>query len=106
MAHEALPTPFAEEVLDLVASIPAGRVMAYSDVAAALGRGGARQVGQALARFGVGVPWWRVVRADGSCASGLAAEQLRQLQAENAPMVPRTVSSRDRIDMTKARWTP
>ena len=63
VAHDALPTPFAEEVLDVVAAIPAGQVMAYSDVAAVLGRGGPRQVGQALARFGSGVPWWRVLRS-------------------------------------------
>jgi alkylated DNA nucleotide flippase Atl1 len=107
MAHEALPTPFAEAVLDLVGSIPAGSVMAYSDVAAVLGRGGARQVGQALARFGGGVPWWRVVRVDGSCAAGLAAEQLRKLHAEKVPMVGADSTSRSRhIDMDHARWTP
>ena len=40
-----LPTPFAESVLDLVEQIPPGRVMAYGDVASALGAGGARAVG-------------------------------------------------------------
>lgn len=100
MPRDALPTPFAEEVLDLVAKIPTGRVMAYSDIADALGRGGARQVGQAMARFGSGVPWWRVLRADGSVAPANAGEQLRLLRAEGTPM------RGDRVDMSRARWTP
>ncbi|MCZ3387276.1 MAG: MGMT family protein [Actinomycetia bacterium] len=100
MAADALPTPFAEEVLDMVATIPAGRVMAYSDVASTLGRGGARQVGQALARFGSGVPWWRVLRADGSCADVHRDEQVSRLRAEGVPMVS------TRVDMDAARWRP
>ena len=100
MPRDSLPTPFAEEVLDLVAEIPPGRVMAYSDVAAALGRGGARQVGQALARFGSGVPWWRVLRADGRCAPVHAGEQVGLLRDEGTPFVG------DRVDMSTARWTP
>lgn len=100
MPHDALPTPFAEQVLDLVAEIPPGRVMAYSDVAAALGRGGARQVGQALARFGSGVPWWRVLRTDGGCAPLHAEEQVGRLRDDGVPFVG------DRVDMSKARWTP
>lgn len=100
MAHDALPTPFAEEVLDMVAVIPAGRVMAYSDVALALGRGGARQVGQALARFGSGVSWWRVLRADGSCADVHRDEQVSLLRAEGVPFSGR------RVDMESARWRP
>ena len=43
-----LPTPFAEAVLDLVEQIPPGRVMAYGDVAGALGTGGARAVGTVM----------------------------------------------------------
>jgi alkylated DNA nucleotide flippase Atl1 len=100
VAHDALPTPFAEEVLDVVAAIPAGRVMAYSDVAAVLGRGGPRQVGQALARFGSGVPWWRVLRADGSCAPVHRGEQESRLKGEGVPL------SGDRVDMASARWRP
>ncbi|WP_250448398.1 MGMT family protein, partial [Actinotalea sp. C106] len=60
---------YLEEVLDLVDAIPPGRVMTYGDVAGVLrgilGRGGARQVGQVMARAGAGVPWWRVVNAAG-----------------------------------------
>ncbi len=100
MAHEGLPTPFAEEVLDLVATIPAGRVMAYSDIASVLGRGGARQVGQAMARFGSGVPWWRVLRNDGSCADLHRDEQVSRLKAEGVRF------ARERVQMESARWRP
>ena len=100
MAHDRLPTPFAEEVLDLVAAIPVGRVMSYSDIAHVMGRGGARQVGQAMSRFGSGVPWWRVLRSDGSCAEVNRAEQSERLRAEGTPFAGTTV------DMGAARWRP
>jgi alkylated DNA nucleotide flippase Atl1 len=95
-----LPTPYAEEVLDLVARIPPGRVMSYADVARRLGHGGPRQVGAALRRFGSGVPWHRVVRSDGSPAPHLAAEAIPLLKAERTAMT----ASGDRVDLTKARW--
>ena len=100
MPYDALPTPFAEQVLDLVEKIPAGRVMAYSDIADVLGGGGPRQVGQAMSRFGSGVPWWRVLRADGTCAPVQGSEQRQRLRDEGTPFVG------DRVDMTRARWRP
>ncbi len=42
-----LPTPYAESVLDLVATIPAGRVMTYGDIAGAVG-GSALSVGRVI----------------------------------------------------------
>ena len=100
VAHDALPTPFAEEVLDIVGEIPTGRVMSYSDIASALARGGPRQVGQAMARFGSGVPWWRVLRADGSCAEIHRDEQVGLLRKERVAFIG------DRVDMACARWRP
>ena len=44
MKGEALPSPFAEAVLDLVARIPSGKVMTYGDVAGCLAMGGPRAV--------------------------------------------------------------
>lgn len=95
-----LPSPFAERVLDLVAQIPEGKAVSYGDVAAMLGTGGPRQVGQTMARFGSGVPWWRVVRADGSPAPAVAREALARLRADDTPLVP----TGDRIDWSRARW--
>ena len=94
-----LPTPYAEAVLDLVERIPPGRAMAYGDVAAALQRGGGpRQVGTVMARFGSGVPWHRVVRADGSPAPGHEAEALRRHRREGTPLT----ASGTRLDMAAA----
>jgi alkylated DNA nucleotide flippase Atl1 len=97
-----LPTPFAESVLDLVEQIPPGRVMAYGDVAAALGAGGGRAVGTVMARFGSGVPWHRVLRSDGSLPAGHEAEALRRHRAEGTPLSP----SGTKVDIAAARWSP
>lgn len=129
MRGVSLPTPIAERVLDLVARIPPGRVMAYGDVAAYLAdadtaeaaevpgepgeseepgepgspaepvRLGPRQVGRIMALYGGGVPWWRVLRADGTHAPGLE-EGLRKLRAEGAPLR----AGGTRVDMARARW--
>lgn len=44
--------------------------------------GRARLVGRILAEDGQDLPWHRVLRADGSPAPQLAAEQLARLRAE------------------------
>jgi alkylated DNA nucleotide flippase Atl1 len=73
----------AERVRDVVAAIPAGRVLAYGDVAARAGLPGrARLVGRILAEDSHDLPWHRVLRADGAPAPHLAAEQLDRLRAE------------------------
>jgi methylated-DNA-protein-cysteine methyltransferase related protein len=72
-----------ERVREVVAVIPAVSVLAYGDVAARAGLPGrARLVGRILAEDGQDLPWHRVLRADGSPAPHLAAEQLSRLRAE------------------------
>lgn len=56
---------YVEQVLSLVEQVPRGRVTSYGAIAEVVG-GGPRQVGSVMARYGAPVPWWRVVRADGS----------------------------------------
>lgn len=97
-----LPTPFAERVLDLVTLIPRGRVMAYGDIAAALGAGGPRQVGNVMSRWGGGVPWHRVVRASGYPAECHDGQAMALLRRERTPLS----ADGSRIDMTRARWHP
>lgn len=92
---------FAEAVLDIVASIPKGRVMAYGDVAAALGSRAARAVGRVMAHHGSTVPWWRVVRASGDPAVGKEERALERLRAEGTPLIVR--DGRARVDMRTAR---
>lgn len=94
---------YAERVLDLVARIPPGRVLAYGDIAKRLGDGGARNVGAVMSRYGSDVPWWRVIRADGrppQCDEGEAIEHWR---AEGTPMVRGPVDG-GRVDIAAARW--
>ncbi|MGW6917214.1 MGMT family protein [Kitasatospora sp. NPDC054939] len=96
------PGPFAELVLDLAERIPPGRVMTYGDIAEYLGRGGPRQVGRVLALYGGAVPWWRVIRADGSLLPGHEHRALEHYRVEGTPL--RTRSDPPRVDLRQARW--
>ena len=72
---------FHERVHELVRKVPAGFVVTYGDVAAALGsKNVARHVGFAMAALPAGsdVPWWRVVAAGGRLATASIATQRRQ----------------------------
>jgi alkylated DNA nucleotide flippase Atl1 len=89
---------YTELVLSLVEQIPPGQVATYGDIAELVGRGGPRQVGNVMAQFGGGVPWWRVVRADGRPARPLAEHGLKLLKADKTPI------KGDRVDMARARF--
>lgn len=82
---------FDEAVLDVVDGVAAGRVTTYGDVAAALTSAGMtvgpRRVGRAMALHGGAVAWWRVVRADGSAASQVAAVAARYWREEGTPLL-------------------
>ena len=81
---------FNERVWALTARIPAGRVVTYADLAAALGSKGYRAVGNAMNRnpYAPGVPCHRVVGSDGRLtgfAGGLAKKE-QLLNAEGVPV--------------------
>jgi alkylated DNA nucleotide flippase Atl1 len=99
---ERLPD-FAEAVLDIVDQIPAGKVLAYADIAELLGRGGPRQVGSVMSRYGSSVTWWRVIRATGEAPQGLQDEALAHWRTEGTALVRGALAGR-RVDMTRARW--
>ena len=90
------------DILDVVDSIPPGRVMTYGDIAAFLGRGGPRQVGSTMASWGGSVAWWRVLKADGSPPPGPGAAALACYRSEGTPLR----SDGARVDLRQARWTP
>ncbi len=90
---------FIEAVLGAVEAIPPGKVLAYGDVAELIGVGGPRSVGKVMSGHGAGVPWWRVIRADGSAASGLEVRARREWLAEGTPLRPT-----GKVDMRRARW--
>lgn len=90
--------PYAERVLEVVERIPPGMVMSYGDIAEYVGEGGPRQVGKVMSTWGGGVPWWRVVHADGTGAPGHEARCLAHWREEG------TALRGERADMRKARW--
>lgn len=94
---------YAQRVLEVVARIPPGRVVAYGDIARALGEGGARNVGTVMSRYGADVPWWRVIRADGRPPQGHDAVAIEHWRAEGTPLV-RGLLEGGRVDMAAARW--
>jgi alkylated DNA nucleotide flippase Atl1 len=89
-----------EAVLAMVERVPPGRVVSYGDVAELVERGGPRQVAAVLSRWGAGVPWWRVVRADGRLADPVRERAEPQLVAEGV------LVRRGRVDMARHRWRP
>lgn len=79
-------------MLERIRSIPEGFVRAYGDVSP----GAPRFAGTVLhATDDPDVPWWRVVRADGSLAKG--ARQRALLAQEGVPF------RGERVDMRAAR---
>jgi len=70
----------------VVAAIPAGQVLSYGEVADRAGLRSARLVGRILAESR-GLPWHRVIRADGTPAPLLAARQTALLRAEGVRLV-------------------
>jgi methylated-DNA-protein-cysteine methyltransferase-like protein len=80
------------EVLERVRGIPEGFVRTYGDVSP----GAPRFAGSVLFECDdPDLPWWRVVRADGSLAKG--GRQKRRLVAEGVPF------RGERVDMRAAR---
>ena len=57
---------YVEAVLALLETVPPGRVTTYGALADAVGSRGPRSVGRVMSTHGGSVPWWRVVRADGT----------------------------------------
>jgi methylated-DNA-protein-cysteine methyltransferase-like protein len=78
-------------IIARVRAIPEGFVRTYADIDPKA----PRMVGRALAGTHEGVPWHRVVRADGSVPMG--APQLERLHQEGVPM------RGDRVDLDRAR---
>jgi methylated-DNA-protein-cysteine methyltransferase-like protein len=84
----------AAEILRRVRSVPEGFVTTYGDLCP----GAPRFAGAVLADCEEpGVPWQRIVRADGSLAKGQL--QRRLLESEGVPF------KGERVDM-RAAWTP
>ena len=71
-----------ERVRALVASIPAGRVSTYGDIAAVAKLSSPRIVGWIMRTDSLDLPWHRVITASGRPAKHLTTKQLELLRAE------------------------
>ncbi|GAY18001.1 MGMT family protein [Mycobacterium sp. shizuoka-1] len=71
-----------ELVRRLVASIPAGRVATYGDIASAAQLSSPRIVGWIMRTDSSDLPWHRVITASGRPAAHLVTRQLELLRAE------------------------
>ncbi|MCW1958815.1 MAG: MGMT family protein [Mycobacterium sp.] len=86
-----------ESVRALVASIPAGRVATYGDIAGAAGLSSPRIVGWIMSTDSSDLPWHRVISASGRPAAHIASRQLELLRAEGV------LSGEGRIPLASVR---
>lgn len=91
---------YTESVLRVVESIPPGKVLNYGAIAVIVGRGGPRQVGAVMTNVGGGVPWWRVVYADGSLPGCHRPDALDHYREEQTPMR----AGESVVDIRQAFW--
>ena len=92
---------YVEQVLSIVEQVPRGRVTTYGLIAGAIGAGGPRQVGAVMASYGGPVPWWRVVRADGSLPDSHVPEARQAYLEEGTPL-----RASGAVDLRAAVWLP
>ena len=99
------PEEYVELVLTCVEQIPRGQVSTYGAIAevvgAVAGGGGPRQVGSIMASHGGAVPWWRVVRADGSVPPSHLGEARQAYLEEGTPLRPS-----GNVDIRRALFRP
>lgn len=82
-------------ILDAIRTIPEGFVRTYGDISP----GAPRLAGRVLATVHEpGLPWWRVVRVDGTLAVG--EKQRTKLEAEGVPF---RSGIKPRVDLKEAR---
>ena len=86
-----------ELVRRLVASIPAGRVATYGDIASAANLSSPRIVGWIMRTDSSDLPWHRVITASGRPAAHLVTRQLELLRAEGV------LANDGRVNLAHAR---
>ncbi|WP_205471155.1 MGMT family protein [Nocardioides sp. SYSU D00038] len=91
---------YVEAVLEIVERVPRGRVTTYGAIADVVG-GGPRQVGAVMSRHGGPVPWWRVIRADGSLPPSHEANARPHYLDEGTPL-----RASGAVDLRAAFWDP
>jgi methylated-DNA-protein-cysteine methyltransferase-like protein len=85
------PSRFALDVAEVIRSIPSGQTLSYGGVAGLAGRPGAPRAVLRVLRTTLNLPWWRVVRSDGTLAEEVATDQARRLRAEGVEINGRRI---------------
>ena len=84
-------SPWLQAVARAVKAIPRGQTASYARVALMAGKpGAARAVVRALHALD-DIPWWRVIKADGTLAPQVATRQAAKLKREGVQIVGRRV---------------
>lgn len=100
-------TPFTENVVDIIKSIPSGRVMTYGQIAGLAGSPrAARQVVRILHSMSgkYKLPWHRVINAKGQIA--LKDDEAYHEQKMNLEMEGVEVGLHGKINLETYRWNP
>ena len=102
-------TTFRQRVLDVVRSIPTGKVATYGQVALLAGNmRAARQVGAVLYDIGeveTDVPWQRVINAQGKCSTGRLTIPMN-LQQDILESEGVEFNAAGKCDLNKYQWYP
>ncbi len=86
-----------ETVAAVVKAIPKGKTLSYAQVALRANKpGAARAVVRALHAL-EDVPWWRVIRSDGTVAPQMLADQAPKLRREGVKLAGRRVPASARL---------
>ena len=95
MFPQRAPSPFELSVERAVKAIPRGQTLSYAGVALRANKPGAARAAARALHFLAGLPWWRVIRSDGTLATPVAVEQARRLRDEGVSVRGRRVVRRN-----------
>jgi methylated-DNA-protein-cysteine methyltransferase related protein len=103
-----LESRFSSRVLELVALIPAGRVMTYGQIAALCGNARGSRIVGGIAHFGPpDLPWQRVVNKKGGLAAGYyggSAGHKKDLESEGIELLEK--NGEYFVDVESLLWSP
>ena len=102
---------FYQQVYDLVAQIPRGRVMTYGQIAVILGKPtAARAVGYALHQSppGMNIPWQRVINSQGKISPRGAGDKLHEPSLQRILLEEEGIQfdGQGKIDLNHYLWEP
>lgn len=79
---------FESRVIEVIAALGPGDVATYGEIAADAGNPGAARIVGNILRTSSGLPWWRVVAADGRLVPGAEQEHADRLRRDGIALTP------------------